>query len=118
VGDDQTYASKREADARCLYGEVHKPGTPAAIIEVWDLRNKTFYCQVCLDSLADWPESAKHCSNCISFLSNFVRMGGIPDFYCMVRDNQAIKNPLNDSCASWQLGKPFRRTDKPEPART
>jgi len=117
VADDLTYANKREADARCFYGEVYKPGMPKQIIAVWDRNNKTFYCQVCLDSVANWSDSNKRCMNCRSFLSNFIRMGGTPDFYCMARDNQAIKDPLNDSCASWQLGRLFRRMDQPAPAK-
>lgn len=112
AGDDLAYAIKREEDnARYFYSETHKPGMPEAIIAVMDFRDKTFYCQACLDNVADWPESAKHCSICRSFLSNFVRMGGIPDFYCKARGNQAIIDPLKDTCASWQLGRPFTRKD-------
>jgi len=109
--DDLAYATKREADARSLFGDVHKPGMPKAIIEVWDFCNNTFYCQACLDSVAGWRESAKRCFSCMSYRSNFVRIDGIPDFYCTARNNQAIQYPLIDSCEKWQLGGPFRMAD-------
>jgi HEAT repeat protein len=111
VGDDLAYANKREANARSFYFEVNKPGMPDTIIAVWNLINITFYCHECLNTVTSWSKSAKQCLNCISFLSNFVRMGGMPDFYCRARDNQAIRNPYTDSCTNWQIGRLFRRTD-------
>ena len=112
TGSDLTYVQKRKSNADYFYSEIHKPGVPSNIIMVSDFRDTIYYCQICLDSVPNWQEKDKRCVNCQSFLSNFVGMGGVSDFYCRARGNQAISDPLKNTCDSWRLGeRPFRRTD-------
>ena len=116
AGDDLASAKEREANARRVEADYpyRKPGMPPGIILAMDSRGNAFYCQTCLDTPAKWQEKDKRCINCESFACNVVRMDGVPDLYCTVNGYtpvQVVSDPFGDSCASWQLGKPFRHAD-------
>jgi len=109
AAEDLAYAKKREEDARFFYKDIHAPGVLPKMIKLSDSKDRIHYCQECLSNVDNWEKKNKSCSNCSSFLINFVRLPGIPDFYCHARSDLAVNNPRVNSCPDWQLGSGFRR---------
>jgi hypothetical protein len=109
AGEDLVYAKKYEEDARVFYKEKHASSVPPVMIKVSNSIDNLFYCKECLSNVANWNQEKKPCLSCKSLLLNFVRLPGIPDFYCQVHGNRAVNNPRIDSCPEWQLRGVFKR---------
>ena len=109
AGEDQKYVEKRKDDARYFYRDTYNSSVPMSIQKVSRVRDNTFVCSSCGSDTGNWTGDKKKCFTCDAFLSNFVQMGGVSDFYCRARNNTGINDPLQDSCPQWIAGKMFKR---------
>ena len=104
-GKEWEFVKKREIDNRYFINDVYKPEVPSRISNMWELKNRIFYCKDCILESENWMEQDKVCINCEFFMMNYVQLPNIGDFYC--RTNKFIFKPLKDTCLNWKLAELF-----------
>lgn len=102
-GNDKERLRRKQNEMRSFQRKYPLPlDTPPNIRQMLEYKDALFYCEECLAQAKHWEN--KPCITCDFFVMNFVRMAGIPDYYCRYGGgSKAVKDPKSHTCEQWVL---------------